>query len=406
MSYFPTDILEVSLDFGSSQIAVGRLALKNKRIWFEYHSEFLTTPLAISPFKLPLQPGAIYPNDSIFEGLFGVFYDSLPDGWGRLLLDREVAHHGISSEILTSLDRLAYVGHQGMGALCYRPAYPSSSFIEKQLTLDRLAEEAKLVLESSSEVFFEELFALQGSSGGARPKITAYVSPDKKQIASHALSENHEPYLIKFPATTDPKDIGAIEFAYSHMARAAGIEMPETFLFSSQNSPGYFGSKRFDRPQNQRVHMHSLSGLLHADYRVPNLDYQDFLKATSLLTKDTKEIEKSYRLAVFNVLAHNRDDHSKNFSFLMDAHGIWRLAPAYDLTYAAGPAGEQSMMVLGEGKNPGIQELQMLGRKFEISHVDNIIETVVTSIQQWKSFADAANVSSSSREKIWKVIRA
>ena len=138
------------------------------------------------------------------------------------------------------------------------------------------------------------------------------------------------------------------------MATRSGIAIPETHLFPAKKSAGYFATKRFDRDCPKSLHMHTVCGLLHSDFRSPSLDYQDLIELTTLLTRDVRETEKMFRLAVFNVLAHNRDDHSKNFSFLMNEVGEWQLSPAYDLTFSSGPGGEQSTMVIGEGKTPGL----------------------------------------------------
>jgi hypothetical protein len=145
------------------------------------------------------------------------------------------------------------------------------------------------------------------------------------------------------------------------MAAAAGVEMPQTHLFMSAQQNRFFGIKRFDRVGDQRFHMHSLSGLLHADHRFPSLDYKDILRATFLLTKDMRDVEKAFRLAVFNVFAHNRDDHAKNFSFIMDQEYRWHFSPAYDLTFSSGSSGEHATTIMGEGKRPTIDHLIKLG---------------------------------------------
>lgn len=406
MKHLPTHLLHVALELNNETRAVGRLALKDRHIWFEYHPDFITTGLQISPFKLPLKTGAIQCTDRVFEGLFGVFNDSLPDGWGRLLLDRQLNSYGIIPETLTALDRLAYVGERGMGALRYKPEVNIGNVHLDCLNLDHLAREAEIVLTGNSQKVFEDLLALNGSSNGALPKIVAAVSANKKQLyyGANKLAKGCSHWIIKFLAGMDSKDMGAIEYAYSHMARAAGIEIPETYLFPCKSHAGYFGVKRFDRVGNNSLHMHTLCGLIHADYRVPNLDYETFLKVTYLLTKDITEVEKAFRLAVFNVLAHNRDDHSKNFAFLMDHSGTWRLAPAYDLTFSYGPGGEQSMMVVGEGKNPKVTHLLALANKFSLKNAKAIIAQVSTSVAQWKKHASAAGVSRGSIEKIGKLL--
>jgi serine/threonine-protein kinase HipA len=173
------------------------------------------------------------------------------------------------------------------------------------------------------------------------------------------------------------------------MAKAAGIQMPDVHLFPAKEGPGYFATRRFDCDGDKRFHMHTACGLLHADFRVPALDYQDLLTLAFMLTRDIREVEKLYRLAVFNVLAHNRDDHAKNFSFLMDAQGQWKLSPAYDLTFSSGPGGEQSTMVMGEGRNPGVEHLIKLGLEVKIAkpRITQIIDQTRSALAVWPDLA-------------------
>ncbi|MDD4450798.1 MAG: HipA domain-containing protein, partial [Sphaerochaeta sp.] len=180
--------------------------------------------------------------------------------------------------------------------------------------------------------------------------------------------------------------------------------MPEVHLFPAKRGPGYFACKRFDRDGDRRFHMHTACGLLHADFRAPSLDYQDLLTLTSMLTRDIREVERMYRLAVFNVLAHNRDDHSKNFSFLMDAKGTWSLSPAYDLTFSYGPGGEQSTMVMGEGRNPGVQQLMRLGLEAKLTkaYITEIIDQTRFALSSWSSLAKQYGVSQEMIELIAK----
>ncbi len=384
---------------------VGRLALRQRRILFEYDPSFISSGIEISPLKLPLKPGVQVPTEPVFDGLFGVFNDSLPDGWGRLLLDRTVEKHGIRHGQLTALDRLALVGRYGMGALSYEPDRSANVGDGTPLALDRLADEAAIMLSGESEEVFEELLRLNGSSAGARPKIVAQVSADRKQIihGQETLKRGFEHWMIKFPSSQDRLDIGAIEYAYSLMARGAGIEVPEAHLFRTRKR-GYFGTKRFDRMGDRRIHVHSLSGVIHADHRTPSLDYTTFLKVTLVLTKSMVEVEKAYALACFNVLAHNRDDHAKNFSFLLTDRNTWALAPAYDLTFSHGPAGEQTMMVMGEGPNPGVEQLQALAVTHGLKRGPHILETVREAVSRWRAYAEEAGVSAKSAKAIGDVI--
>jgi serine/threonine-protein kinase HipA len=401
MAYSPTELLTVYLDARNQRRKVGRLAFKDRQVLFEYDASFIASGVEISPIKLPLRPGVSIADTTIFDGLFGVFNDSLPDGWGRLLLDRTVDKYGIHRGQLNPLDRLAYVGRHGMGAISYEPELSLENADDAPLALDKLAEESAAVLAGENEEVFEELLLLNGSSSGARPKIVAQVSADKKRIihGQQELQPGFADWMIKFPSSQDPQDVGAIEYAYSLMAKDAGVEMPETYLFRTKRNK-YFGTKRFDRDGDARIHMHSLGGLIHADHRSPSLDYDMVLRVTLALTRNIQDAEKSYVLACFNVLAHNRDDHVKNFSFLLNARNEWIFAPAYDLVFSYGPSGEQSMLVMGEGRNPGTAQLQALGKQHGIEKAPEILAKVNWAVANWPRYAKLADVSPKSTKKI------
>lgn len=401
MAYSPTELLTVYLDAHNQRRKVGRLAFKDRQILFEYDATFIASGIEISPIKLPLRLGVSIADTMIFDGLFGVFNDSLPDGWGRLLLDRTVEKYGILRGQLNPLDRLAYVGRHGMGALSYEPELGQKYTGDSPLALDTLAAESAAVLAGEHEEVFEELLQLNGSSSGARPKIVAQVSADKKRIlhGQQELQPGFAHWMIKFPSSQDARDAGAIEYAYSLMAKGAGVEMPETHIFRTKRNR-YFGTKRFDRDGDARIHMHSLGGLIHADHRTPSLDYDMVLRVTLALTRNIQDAEKAYALACFNVLAHNRDDHVKNFSFLLNARNEWIFAPAYDLTFSYGPGGEQSMLVMGEGRNPGVAQLQALGKQHGIKNAPEILSKVKTAVANWPRYADHADVSRKSAKEI------
>ncbi len=409
MKYRPVTKIIVSLAIGPTPIRVGTLATVKRAIYFEYDPSFLESGIELSPFRLPLKAGTFQAKPEPFEGLFGVFNDSLPDGWGRLLLDRSLKGHGVSPEDLSPLDRLTHVGSNGMGALLFEPDASEKVTKGKFIDLAKLAEETSKVIAGETEEVFEELLELSGSSAGARPKVMVGVSSNKEQLVhgQQDLPISFEHWLIKFGSRGDPSDIGAIEFAYSLMGRKAGLDVMPTHLFMAKKGRGYFGVQRFDRQDGHRVHMHSLSGLIHANHRMPSLDYEDLLRATLTLTRNMQEVEKMFRLAAFNVLAKNRDDHAKNFAFLMDAKGGWRTSPAYDLTYSRGPGGEHSTLVMGEGKNPGRPHLMQLAVKFGITKSKStvILDQVAEAVGNWKLFADEAGVSKASAKTIASGIR-
>lgn len=406
MTFTPTDLLTVYLETGERR-KVGRLAFRQRQILFEYDPAFVASGIQISPFKLPLKTGVFTTPDMIFDGLHGAFNDSLPDGWGRLLLERTVEKHGVRRGQLKVLDRLAYVGRNGMGALSYEPDRSHDAGDDVPLALDRLAEESAIMLAGETEDVFEELLRLNGSSAGARPKIVAQVSANKAKIVhGHStLRPGFEHWMIKFASSQDPRDVGPIEYAYSLMAKEAGVNVPETHLIRTRKR-GYFGVKRFDRQGGKRIHMHSLSGLIHADHRVPTLDYNLILRVVLALTRNMAEVENAYALACFNVLAHNRDDHAKNFSFLMMDDSSWVFAPGYDLTFSGGPGGEQSSMVMGEGKNPGIEQLKALGKEHNLKHAPRILAKVQEAVSRWRHHAAAAGVTAKSTKEIAKSIGA
>lgn len=390
MTFTPVSQIQIGFDVVDGAQPLGRLALRNRQIFFEYDPGFLAKGLDISPFRLPLKPGVQTFDHKLFEGLPGLFNDSLPDGWGRLLFDRAMRAKGLLPGGLSPLDRLAHVGHKGMGALTYEPDM-SEMPQDEQIDLDWFAAQSADVLEGEAEDVLAELLALNGSSAGARPK--ALIGFDRQQNhivhGTGTLDANYEPWLVKFANTQDGVDAGAIEFVYAQMARQAGITIPETHLFPAEQGAGYFATKRFDRNGSKRLHMHTACGLLHSDFRTPSLDYQDLTELTTLLTRDVRETEKMFRLAVFNVLTHNRDDHSKNFSFLMNELGEWRLSPAYDLTFSSGPGGEQSTMVMGEGKRPGLTHLRALGEVAGLreGHINEIVEQTLEALSHWSRLA-------------------
>lgn len=332
-----------------------------------------------------------------------MFYDSLPDGWGRMLLDREMRSLGVLPQELSTLDRLAYVGQTGMGALVYEPEH-TNGIPDDEISIAVIASQVVEVLSGEARDVLPQLLALNGSSAGARPKAVIGLHRNREDVihGTHQMDGGYQPWLVKFPNTGDGADAGAIEYVYALMAVDAGLMMPDVHLFPSQASGGYFAVQRFDKEQNNRRHMHSACGLLHSDFRVPSLDYEDLLALTMILTRDIREVEKMFRLAVFNVLAHNRDDHGRNFSYLMDKDGEWKLAPAYDLTFSSGPRGEQSTTVMGEGKAPNQSILIKLGLEAKLPKniICNIIEQTRVALGKWPELANAYGVATSNVDLI------
>jgi serine/threonine-protein kinase HipA len=399
--------LEVRLALDDAERTVGTLAARDRRTYFEYDPAFLATGMEISPVRLPLRTGVHEAPPAPFGGLHGVFADSLPDGWGLLLMDRAFRQRGIARERVTPLDRLAFLGPRAMGALTYHPSTGPEEEEGDTLQLDELAAEAERVLEGSAEEVLPELLRAGGSPGGARPKVlVGFRESDGAMVSgSDRLPEDFRGYIVKFGTRGDPADVGAVELAYSRMAEAAGIDVPRARLFATPAGARYFAAERFDRPDGGRRHVHTLAGMLEADFRIPSLDYEAYLRATLVVTRDHKQVVEAFRRMVFNVLAHNRDDHARNFAYLMEPDGDWRHTPAYDLTFSPGPGGEHSMAVAGEGRAPGQRHFHDLARVMSIRSAVSIVEQVDAAVSRWTELAESTGVSEPLAHEIGERLR-
>lgn len=231
----PIQKVIVSINFGNKEQQVGELIQEGKNIYFKYYTEFITTGIELSPFQLPLKDSIYTAPNEPFEGLFGLFSDSLPDGWGRLLLDRTLTAKGVLLQDITPLQRLSYVGLKGMGALIYRPQIETSFQETLQIELDAIAKEMSIILQGDSSLAIDELYEMGGSSGGARPKILVGYHPKTQHLihGTEYLPEGYEHWLIKFPSSNDRIDSAEIEYAYHKMAIAAGIAMNPCALFKT-----------------------------------------------------------------------------------------------------------------------------------------------------------------------------
>lgn len=388
---------------------VGTLAEEGGRLYFEYAAGFLAGARSLSPFRLPFAPSLFQHQDRDFGPLPGLFDDSLPDGWGLLLMDRRFRSLGLDLRAVSPLDRLAYLGTRTMGALTYHPPSDPSRVDARLLSLHHLSLHAEEVLSGAAVEVLPQLLRAGGSPGGARPKLLVGLDAEGgRMIAGEEdLPQGFAHWIVKLAARANAPDAGPLEYAYGLMAAAAGIDLPERRLIETVEGDRFFAVKRFDRDQNnRRFHVHSFGGLLQINYRVPSADYADLLRATSVLTRDHREVRSVYRRAVFNVLAHNRDDHVKNFAFILDdATGAWRASPAYDLLFTAGPGGEHSMTVAGEGRDPGRPHLLRLAERAGLSKREaaTILDQVGAAVSCWPRHAECAGVS---RAELRRVARA
>lgn len=328
-------------------------------ILFEYAPEAIARGLQLSPLNHPLpRPGAnvaAFRGDAAFYGLPGFIADALPDGWGLLLMDRALRLRGRDPRGVSVLDRLAMIGDRAMGAFSFMPADDDATAAEV-LELKALADDvAALQASTNSDAQLRHLMQLGGSPQGARPKVLVDFNARTGKLASGmALAGRATPWLIKFPGTGEHREVCAIEALYARLARAGGIEIPAHRFFDLGSKHSAFGVERFDRVVRDKIiyraPIMSLSALLEADHRLPSLDYETLLLATQRLTGDTREVLKAFERCVFNVIFHNRDDHARNFAFRLDEQGLWKLSPAFDLTYSDGPRGEHATSIAGRGR--------------------------------------------------------
>ena len=398
--------LEVRLTAGpEEQRVVGWLVERRGRCFFEYSADFLREPLWLSPFKLPSEPGLHEHRDLNFGPVFGLFDDSLPDGWGLLLMDRFLRGQGLALGEISVLDRLAFLGTRTMGALTYHPPASSTSGAEL-IDLAELASASRRVLEGPEAEVLPQLVRAGGSPGGARPKVLVAVREGELRSGEDELPPGFTAWIVKFRAPEDAPDSGSVELAYALMAREAGIEMPETRLFVSRDGDRFFGVRRFDRDGEERLHVHTFGNLIHSNYRIPEADYLDLLKVTRVLTRNHQDVLEAFRRMVFNVATNNRDDHVKNFAFRMSWNGEWRLAPAYDLVHSRGPGGEHTMSIAGEGRAPTLVHLFQVADRAGLSsrEADGIIGTVLSAVEGWARCAGETGVSVPSARRIQESI--
>lgn len=338
----------------------------NRLCVFEYDSEWLVNGFSISPLELPLKQEMFIAKPIPFSGNFGIFEDSLPDGYGRYLLHKALLREGIDDSKLSALDRLSLVGEGGMGALVYFPE--TNIFSEEEISdFDLLQSKALEVLKERQDDDAELLLFNSGNSGGARPK------------AIFTDSDGH--WLVKFRHIYDPKDIGLQEFHFNEVAKKCGIEVPDFKLINGR----YFASRRFDLTDSgERVHVATAGGFLSVSLSTPILDYSNLLALTGWLTQSHSAVEEMYRRMIFNYLTDNKDDHCKNFSFYVSPHSgkwKWHLAPAYDLTRCSeGYNGEHATSVNGTGR-PKLKDFMDVGKKIKMSELTcrNIIDDVYSN---------------------------
>ncbi|MDE6469365.1 MAG: type II toxin-antitoxin system HipA family toxin [Muribaculaceae bacterium] len=341
---------KLTVKFRGEEVGALSLTPDNRLCVFEYAKEWIVDVFSISPIELPLRPGSFIAKANPFCGNFGIFEDSLPDGYGRYMLHKALRRKGINDSDLSSLDRLAIVGESGMGALTYSPKRELER--EELVTdFDRLQQLALEVLKDQQDTDAGLLLYNSGNSGGARPKAV--------------FSDEAGHWIVKFRHIYDPADIGVQEYSYNDAARKCGIVLPDFRLVNER----YFASRRFDIDADGcRLHTATAGALLGLSLREPFMDYHNLLALTGYITQRSEDVEQMYRRMLFNYLTDNKDDHCKNFSFYVVkdpqvGKWCWRLAPAYALTLCSeGYNGEPASSVNGSA-HPVLEDFVAVGTK-------------------------------------------
>ena len=384
---------------------LGSLADDGEGVLFEYSRDAVERGLEFSPHKLPLREKAYgdFPQHQL--GLPGLINDALPDGWGMLLMDRLLRKQGKRPEQISPLVRLAFIGDTAMGALSFEPS-EGSELTQDDVQLLTLAKESGELWDGGSEELLRKFAIMGGSPHGARPKVLVYFDRANNRMTNWQTDQG-VPMLVKFPAQSEHKEVCAIEALYGRMAVACGLKMPRTEYFDLDKNLSAFAIERFDRSDGHRILMHTLAGAAHVDFRIPQLGYINFLRLTRRLTNDEREVLKAYERCVFNVIFNNRDDHSKNFSYLLEKDGKYRLSPAYDLTYSTGPGGQHQMDVGGEAHEPIRKNLLEVAKKNMISEkvAINLIEQILQVASNFDNFADEFSIRKNTLKDIKTAIR-
>lgn len=351
-------------------------------IVFEYSPAAREKGLELARYTLPLSGPNLRGDFPLHQlGLPGPVYDSLPDGWGMLLMDRLFRKRGLSSARIGPLERLTYIGSNAMGAMSYMPVSPDVLSVQDNIPISQLAAEVQEVLRGEGGEFLNRLLLMGGSPQGARPKALLYRHSETGEFTT-VPAQGLEPWLIKFPARQEHPEVCAVEMIYSQCLRECGIDTPATEYFELPGEQAAFATRRFDREQGMKVPMQSLAAFTGANYQVPgSMDYASFLRATQHCTNDVREKKRAFERVVFNVIFNNRDDHPKNFAYLMSANGNWSLAPAFDITFCDGPGGYHQMDVMGEALTIERNHLMNLGiREAELdeNRVNEVIDRIVS----------------------------
>lgn len=392
---------------------------------FEFAPSFLSSSLNIAPLTMPLGGGIFsFPalNRQTFHGLPGLLADALPDRYGNRLIDVWLARQGRSPNDFTPVERLCYIGTRGMGALEFKPALgpkPNAAIPIEVSELTQLASEIlrhrtewAVNLKGEKAEALNAIIRVGTSAGGNRAKAVIAWNPKTQEVRSGQVPapEGFEPWILKFDGVNDaslgdPQGFGRVEYAYHKMARAAGIEMSECRLLE-EGGRAHFMTRRFDRDSNgARIHMQSLCAMAHLDFNAAGEHgYEQAFSVIQRLNLGYPAMQEMYRRMVFNVVARNQDDHTRNIAFLMDAQGKWRLAPAFDVIWAHNPRGRwtnlHQMSVNGKRDEFTRSDLLAIASEYGIKNASDLTDTVIEVVRRWADYAKAAGVASEMTKSI------
>lgn len=397
---------------------------------FEFDPDWLDRGLDIAPLMMPLREARRgrtrfqFPHlpPEAFHGLPGLLADSLPDRFGQALINAWLASQGRTPDSFNPVERLCTIGHRGMGALNFEPglrtgldrSVPVEIAALVDLAQSVLSERAGLQtnLDADSGDALREIIRVGTSAGGARPKAVLAINDETGEVRSGQVDApaGFQPWLLKFDGVTgnnlgDPQGYGRIEYAYYLMARAAGLEMMESRLLE-ENGRSHFLTRRFDRtPDGGRRHLQSLCAVAHLDFNMAGSHaYEQAFQVMRTLRLDYPAAEQMFRRAVFNIVARNQDDHTKNIAFLMDEEGRWSLSPAYDVTWAYNPEGAwtSAHQMTFHGKRGGFtpDDFLVVGREMSIRHPGRVVAEVTDTVRRWPEFAAEAGVPEERSQQI------
>ena len=397
---------------------IGTILLQSGIVYFEYDKAFKASGLEISPIKLPLSLNGVYTNndDRYFEGLAGVFHDTLPDKFGTKVIERYYESKNIPPHELTIIQKLMFVGDKSIGAITYKPIAHKieEKKINELIELQNFYENAKKIISGDAIEVVDEMLNFMdsaASAGGARAKAIIGYNNKTKEIISgvkRALKKDFEHYLIKFDIARDDgssSDYTKLEYIYMSMAKEVGIDVPKIELLSHGNLVHYL-IKRFDRVNGEVLHLHSVAGLTHTNFNTPmQYSYEELFRLTRYLTGSQQAVNEQFKRMVFNIVGRNQDDHAKNFAFTMDKNGIWNLSPAYDITYSNGEGYTKNHQLSLNGKtnNFTLNDILQAAKKHSIKEnlAIEYIRQVIKVFSEFKTKAKELDIKEQTIDRIY-----